>query len=136
MVELMQFLMGYNPQYDPDGDREKYTIDFVDCALKFYGLEKFMPEFIDVLVFDCIIGNQDRHQENWGFIIPADTKQKLQEHVDGPQDFWRESTVAPIYDSGKSMFVYDIVPTSEKDMLKTQTESFYKTELKLFEINK
>lgn len=103
LVELMQFLMGYNPQYNPEDDHEKYTIDFVNNALKFYGLDKFLPEFIDVLVFDCIIGNQDRHQENWGFIAPADTKQKLKEHVEGPQDFWRESTVAPIYDSGSSL---------------------------------
>ncbi len=26
------------------------------------------PKFVEMLIFDAIIGNSDRHQENWGFI--------------------------------------------------------------------
>ena len=28
--------------------------------------------FLGYLIFDCLIGNQDRHQENWGFIVNGD----------------------------------------------------------------
>ncbi|MDY2590068.1 MAG: hypothetical protein SOW32_07760, partial [Agathobacter sp.] len=43
---------------------------------------------------------------------------------------------APIYDSGKSMFVNDSVPDNDKDMLKIPTESFASNELKLLSLVK
>lgn len=71
------------------------------------------------IMTDFILSGRDRHLSNISVLRDADTLEFVKP--------------APIYDSGKSMFVYDIVPTSEKDMLKIQTESFYKTELKLLE---
>ena len=72
------------------------------------------------IMTDFILSNRDRHLSNISALRDADTLKFVRP--------------APIYDSGKSMFVYDIVPVSEKDMLKIQTESFYKTELKLLEL--
>ncbi len=96
--------MGYEPAYNPEEDKEAYSIEFIYDTLKYFGLEQYMPDFIDVVVFDCIIGNQDRHQENWGFITPIETKSKILSH-DNTQvkDSWRGSKVAPIYDSGSSL---------------------------------
>lgn len=104
LTELMYFLMGYEPAYNPEEDKEAYSIEFIYETLKYFGLEQHMPDFINVIVFDCIIGNQDRHQENWGFITPVETKAKILSH-DNTQvkDSWKGSKIAPIYDSGSSL---------------------------------
>lgn len=82
--------------------------------------EEILRPFLEYeIMTDFILSNRDRHLSNISVLRDADTLEFVKP--------------APIYDSGKSMFVYDIVPTSEKDMLKIQTESFYKTELKLLE---
>lgn len=49
---------------------------------------KFWEEYIKMLIFDCIIGNNDRHDENWGLL------------------FDRNSTsvkLAPIYDNASCL---------------------------------
>lgn len=104
LTELMLFLMGYEPAYNPEEDKDSYSIEFIFETLKYFGLEQYMSDFIDVVVFDCIIGNQDRHQENWGFITPVEAKAKILSH-DNTQvkDSWKDSKVAPIYDSGSSL---------------------------------
>lgn len=59
---------------------------------------------------DFILSGRDRHLSNISVLRNADTSKLIQP--------------APIYDSGKSMFVNDSVPDNDKDMLKIQTESF------------
>lgn len=82
--------------------------------------EEILRPFLEYeIMTDFILSGRDRHLSNISVLRNADTLEFVKP--------------APIYDSGKSMFVYDIVPASEKDMLKIQTESFYKTELKLLE---
>lgn len=104
LTELMHFLMGFEPAYNPEEDKDAYSIEFIYETLKYFGLEQYMPDFIDVVVFDCIIGNQDRHQENWGFITPVETKAKILSHEDTQvKTSWKGSKVAPIYDSGSSL---------------------------------
>lgn len=65
--------------------------------------EEFIRDIIEIIVFDSIIGNEDRHQENWSIIVTN----KL---VDKSSLFRRRKTIsetsysfAPIYDSGSSM---------------------------------
>lgn len=106
LVELMYILAGFNNNYNPETDKEKFTIDFVYNALQAIGLEKNIKEFIDVLIFDCIIGNQDRHQENWGLISPQEAKKhisKEENHTGNIKLYWVGSKVAPVYDSGSSL---------------------------------
>ena len=37
-------------------------------------LKKTVPDLIKNIIFDSIIGNGDRHQENWGYIINTKVK--------------------------------------------------------------
>lgn len=68
LTEGKDYLVGFNPQYDPEKHKNAYTFQFICEALKEFKFEKAIPNMIELIVFDAIIGNSDRHQENWGFI--------------------------------------------------------------------
>ena len=53
-------------------------IVFSEVELSFRNYKGFINKFIDILVFDAIIGNQDRHSENWAIIRSLDV-----EHLEG-----------------------------------------------------
>ena len=66
---------------------------------------------------DFVISGRDRHLNNIAVLRDSDTLQFKQ--------------MAPIFDSGKSLFVDDRVPSSDKELLSIETTSFASTELKL-----
>ncbi|MFT4848620.1 MAG: hypothetical protein ACI83B_001155 [Sediminicola sp.] len=68
LSEGIQYLMGHLPNFDLSSDEDQYSVDFIEGALKTFGLEEQFPKFIETLIFDALIGNSDRHSENWGFI--------------------------------------------------------------------
>lgn len=70
LTEGINYLQGYDSTYLPEKKEsyEKYTFHFIEEALKEYNLEKTIPDLIRTIIFDSIIGNGDRHQENWGYI--------------------------------------------------------------------
>ena len=81
------------PYYDPDKlydikKKEYYSLEMILNSLKeFKGLEE---KFIEIIFFDYIIGNTDRHQNNWGVIKNnGDIRE-----------------IAPIYDNGSSLCSY------------------------------
>lgn len=53
-------------------DRPKIGFDQVELSLENYN--GFINKFIEMLVFDAIIGNQDRHSENWAIIRSLDVE--------------------------------------------------------------
>lgn len=68
LTEGITYLKGYSPDYKPALDKKKYTFQFINNTLKHHKVEQHIVSIIDTIIFDCIIGNSDRHQENWGFI--------------------------------------------------------------------
>lgn len=92
LTEGITYLTGFNANYNPEKDKNKYTFQFINSALKEFNLEHYTDNIIEIIVFDSIIGNSDRHQENWGII----TKHKI---------IIEESTI-PI--SGKRSFLKKI----------------------------
>lgn len=68
LSEGISYLTGFDPHYNPDVHKKKYTFQFILKALQSQDLEKFVPNLIEVIIFDSIISNSDRHQENWGII--------------------------------------------------------------------
>jgi len=48
--------------------KKQYTFQLIFEALGFFQLSRFIENIIQIIVFDSIIGNSDRHQENWGII--------------------------------------------------------------------
>jgi hypothetical protein len=50
----------------------------------------FIDKFIDILVFDTLIGNTDRHSQNWGMIINQKGEKKLAPAYDNSSSLGRE----------------------------------------------
>ena len=74
LTEGIQYLTGFNPNYNPDTDKTDYTFQFIYSALDSFNLQEYIENIIEIIVFDSIIGNSDRHQENWSII----TKHKME----------------------------------------------------------
>jgi hypothetical protein len=69
LTEGVTYLTGYDSKYKPDLDKKKYTFQFIEKALIEFELNEYIFNIIEIIIFDSIIGNSDRHQENWGVIL-------------------------------------------------------------------
>ena len=71
LFEGINYLQGFDAEYIPTDKSQynKYTFKFICDALKHYSLYDQIENLIKTIIFDSIIGNGDRHQENWGFIV-------------------------------------------------------------------
>ena len=102
--EGWRWIKRYQTAYDTE-DRDAYTFQVIEAALNtLFPRENFIEKLISTIVFDSIIGNEDRHQENWGIIVST----KIIEQSRGI--FSKKTPVpvstyrfAPIYDSGSSL---------------------------------
>lgn len=52
-----------------------------------FELANALDYFIGYIVFDCLIANQDRHHENWGFIVEKNQKVRLAPSFDHASGF-------------------------------------------------
>lgn len=91
LVEGIQLITRYYPDYDPDSlydkvNDEYYSLEMILKSLQEYSFQK---EFLKIPIFDFLIGNTDRHQNNWA-IIQAISNSRL----------------SPIYDNGSSLCSY------------------------------
>jgi hypothetical protein len=68
LTEGKVYLTGYDSSYDPEKDKKKYTFQFIRETLVNFRYEDYIPNLLEIIVFDAVIGNSDRHQENWGVI--------------------------------------------------------------------
>lgn len=105
LQEGYKWLTGYSSSYDVE-DRNGYTFLLIKAMLnkKFPGTD-FLNQLIETIIFDGIIGNEDRHQENWGIIVTKHT-------VSRTSGIFKKKTTeveevkygyAPIYDNGSSL---------------------------------
>lgn len=68
LTEGVTYLTGTNSNYIPSLHKTDYTFQFISEALQKFNFEKYIENIIEIIVFDSIIGNSDRHQENWGIL--------------------------------------------------------------------
>jgi len=71
LIEGGKFLQAFDNTFDPSDRqlRKMYSFQLIESTLKFFDYDKTIKDIIEILVFDALIGNSDRHQENWAFII-------------------------------------------------------------------
>jgi len=100
LSEGVNYLLAYNPNYNPKDEKNLYTFNFIENALGKSLLKDKMHYVVKTIIFDSLIGNGDRHQENWGFIVPSF------QHENKDVKIFIESLMSiftPIYDSGSSL---------------------------------
>lgn len=116
LIEIGKYLQAFDNTFSPEDKklRNQYTFQLIDGALQIFKLDQFIEKFLEVLVFDALIGNSDRHQENWAFIRTSTTFTKSLNEVE---------TVIKSSD-------FDKLPSLFKKMLGFVTNKDNKTELR------
>lgn len=90
LSEGVDYLRGYDPKYNPKEDEERYTLKFIRETLNYFELSQYERAFIEMMIFDAIIGNSDRHQENWGFISKfRETLIEIEKEIATSRGFFR-----------------------------------------------
>lgn len=102
--EGYKWLIRHQRSYNTE-DREAYTFQLIDDTLKtIFPDKRFTENLISTIVLDCIIGNEDRHQENWGIIVTNTiARPPRNSFLKKPQVQTSSYKFAPIYDSGSSL---------------------------------
>lgn len=91
LIEGIRLINKYYPSYNPNSlyDEEKgehYSLEMILNSLQEYDFKK---EFFKIPIFDFLIGNTDRHQNNWA-ILQRD----------------KDIQLCPLYDNGSSLCCY------------------------------
>ncbi|CAN5849216.1 hypothetical protein BH11BAC7_BH11BAC7_18810 [soil metagenome] len=73
-----KFLQAFDNTFNPETKegRKHYTFELINISLKEFDLDQYLPNLIDIIIFDSVIGNGDRHQENWAFISESSIFEK------------------------------------------------------------
>jgi hypothetical protein len=83
LTEGVSYLTGFDTTYNPDEKYSKklYTFHFIRDTLEYFQLGHYIGNIIEIIVFDSIVGNGDRHQENWGIITDYNEVIKMLEDI-------------------------------------------------------
>ncbi len=83
LTEGISYLTGYDTTYNPEDKQSKklYTFHFINKTLRYFQLGHYIDQIIEIIIFDSIIGNGDRHQENWGIITDYSEVIQLLENI-------------------------------------------------------
>ncbi len=91
LIEGVNFITIAYPEYDTEHfidekTQHRYSIEMIKTAI-----EKFVPVdgCLKMLIFDYLIGNSDRHQNNWAIIFEENER------------YW-----SPLYDNSSSLCAY------------------------------
>lgn len=98
VVEGAVFITGLHPDYDLELMRETESGRYYcfDQFLEITTEEYFVGKWIEMMLFDYLTGNTDRHQNNWAFLIKLRNKEK--ENL--------RYRFCPLYDNGSSLCSY------------------------------
>jgi len=85
LTEGGKYLQAYDPDFNPETTSERFKYDFqlIVGSLDFFQLKKYLPKIIDMIVFDAMVGNSDRHQENWAVITRTTQLNKTIDKIEG-----------------------------------------------------
>jgi hypothetical protein len=70
LIEGGKYLTAFDNTFQPDdySSRNRYDFQMIAATLGSFSREKYINNIIETMVFDALIGNSDRHQENWALV--------------------------------------------------------------------
>jgi hypothetical protein len=87
LTEGKVYLTGYESSYNPEKDKKQYTFQFIRDTLYYFNYDNYIVNLLEIIVFDSIIGNSDRHQENWSIITNFEqTIQEIDNELKNPKN--------------------------------------------------
>ena len=98
--EGLDYIQAQYPFYNKENlvdeyNNKKYSLQMIESSVS--GLLE-ISEILKIIIFDCLIGNSDRHHSNWG-VIPCVKK------VDEGDCVCLK--LCPLYDNGSSLCAYE-----------------------------
>ena len=108
LVEGGRLIQSFDNTFNPDDRklRSQYNFDLITNTFAAFHLEKYIPNIIDVIVFDALIGNSDRHQENWAIIVQNSSLSKpfdeIEKAITDSKSSWFEKWISSFYKDDKS----------------------------------
>ena len=104
LLEGLHFILGKHPDFEQETLRfsktnEYYSIRDILC---FDMGGRFLEFWIKMLLFDFMIGNSDRHQSNWAYILSLDPE-SIASFSKGEGEFSEILRPCPLYDNGSSL---------------------------------
>lgn len=90
-TKLVEFEKFENASIDPNPFKRELNDIFhiVESGIYNINIEELKQKFWDMFIIDCLIGNEDRHNGNWGFLKNIKDEKLI---------------FAPIYDCGSCLF--------------------------------
>jgi hypothetical protein len=85
LTEGISYLTGYDTTYNPEEklSKKQYSFQLICASLKHFKLDHYIEKIIEIIIFDSIIGNSDRHQENWVIITEYNAIIKAMDQLSG-----------------------------------------------------
>lgn len=92
---------------------KSFPLDEIERCIrvKYYAPDDILERFAEMILFDALIGNMDRHHENWGIV---ETTKYRQQVLFYKKQLVKERWFTPLYDHGSSL----MFELSEEKVLK------------------
>lgn len=127
LIEGRQYLRSFDSNFmmGDEKPKEQYNFQLIERALKKLELGESVEKVIDIIIFDALIGNSDRHQENWGFIGGNTSKSRtiksIQEDIENSSN---ESGLGWIWNffRDKNLLKKEIVTRYEDEIMRANSK--------------
>ncbi len=98
LIEGINFIYGRYPQYNAETMQDEKSGQYYCIDQIFSSVPKIVPIkiWIEMMLFDFLIGNADRHQSNWALLMSVSTKDTISLQL----------SQCPLYDNGSSLCCY------------------------------
>lgn len=108
LIEVGRYMTALNENFIPENyaSRKEYTFQLLEQTINHFKLSDYWEQLLQTLLFDALIGNTDRHQENWAFFgtstVMSESYENMKKEVQSGKMSWiKRMFTSPIIDHKK-----------------------------------